>query len=108
MEFSKMRIPTISVDHCFLGSEEDENLAHSSPFLIMYDKDTEWISAIAVPSKATKPWITAYTVNVIKELGYDGVKICFKSDKAKELQQLFREVATARSAPTVPISTPTR
>ena len=64
MEFSKMSIPTISVDHCFLGSEEDENLAHGNPFLIMYDKDTEWISAIAVPSKATKPWITAYTVNM--------------------------------------------
>ena len=108
VEFSKGRIPTVCVDHCFLGSEEDQEYAHSSPFLVMYDKDTEWISAIAVPSKSTQPWAVAHTTNVLREPGYDGVKICFKSDKVKELQQLYREVPTARISPTMAISTPTR
>ena len=106
MEFSNLRIPTVSVDHCFQGTEEDEKHAHSNPCLIMYVKDAEWISAITAQSKAIKPCIVAHTNNVFRVLGCDGIKIAFKSDGAKELEHLRSEVSMARSLPTVPACLP--
>ena len=43
------------MDHCFLGSEKSEDMAHGNPFLILDDNQTEGIFAISVASKATKP-----------------------------------------------------
>ena len=34
-EFSRERIPTISVDYCFMGTAADDESAHSSPVLII-------------------------------------------------------------------------
>ena len=46
------------MDHCFLGSKDNEESAHENPFVVMYDNETEAIFAIAVSSKSTaKPWI---------------------------------------------------
>ena len=45
-------------------------MAHSNPFLVVYDNETEGIFAISVPSKATKPWVVEYVKSVIYELGY--------------------------------------
>ena len=56
-EFARERIPTISMDHCFLGSAEDEESAHAHPFLIIYDHDTEATHAIPVADKTAKPWL---------------------------------------------------
>ena len=44
-EFGRSRIPPISLDHCFMGSAEDEQSAHGSPILIIYDSDTARKSA---------------------------------------------------------------
>ena len=30
-EFPRRRMPTISMDHCFLGSEKSEDMAHGNP-----------------------------------------------------------------------------
>ena len=41
-EFGRGRVPTISLDHCFLGSKEGEDeSAHRNPFLAVYDNETE-------------------------------------------------------------------
>ena len=64
-EFPQGRIPTISLDHCFLGSERSEDSAHSNPFLIIYDNETEGVFAISVTSKATKPWVVEYVKSII-------------------------------------------
>ena len=46
------------MDHCFLGSKDNDESAHENPFLVLYDNETEAIFAIAVSSKSTaKPWI---------------------------------------------------
>ena len=82
-EFGRGRIPTLSMDHCFLGSSEDDESAHRNPFLVLYDNETEAIFATAVPSKQTKPWIVEYVKNIIYELGYGQVKIAIKSDRAR-------------------------
>ena len=82
-EFGQGRIPTLSFDHCFLGSKTDDESAHRNPFLVIYDNETEAIFAIAVPSKAVKPWIVEYVRNIIYELGYAEVKIAIKIDRAK-------------------------
>ena len=68
-EFSRERIPTISVDHCFMGTAADEESADSSPVLIIYDGETEAIYAVAVPEKSPKPWVVEYFHQVINELG---------------------------------------
>ena len=36
--------------------------------------------------KACKPWIVEYVFNLLKELGYSGVKVALKSDAAPELR----------------------
>ena len=76
-DFGRERIPTISLDHCFLGSATDEEgkKAHESPFLILFDSDTEAIYALAVAEKACKPWVVEFVSNVLVELGYSGVKV---------------------------------
>ena len=79
-----------------------------NPFLVLYDNETEAIFSIAVPSKAVKPWIVEFVKNVIHELGYGQLKISIKCDQARELQELRREVAATRTAPTVPIDVPVR
>ena len=107
-EFGRERIPTISMDHCFLGSAEDEGKAHSSPFLILFDSETEAIYAIAVSEKAVRPWVVDFVVNVLSELGYAGVMVAMKHDKAPELLDLRRQVSARRAAPTVPIDVPVR
>ena len=95
-EFPQGRNPTISIDHCFLGSEKSEDMAHGNPFLIFYDNQIEGIFAISVASKATKPWIVKSVKDIIYELGYGEIKICLKSDGARELHELRRAVAGLR------------
>ena len=87
-ELGRERIPTISLDHCFLGSADDAEgkKAHESPFLILFDSETEAIYALAVVEKSCKPWVVEYVSNVLSELGYSGVKVVLKSGAAPELR----------------------
>ena len=107
-EFGRGRIPTISFDHCSLGSQNDDESAPRSPFFILYDNETEGIFAVAVASKATKPWIVKFVKKVLYELGYGELKIAIKCDQAKELQELRRAVANSRTSPTAPMDVPVR
>ena len=63
-ERRKSGIPTISYDHCFLGSEQNESSAHETPWLVCYDDESEAITVIAVPSKSPEPWICQYEKSV--------------------------------------------
>ena len=107
-EFARERIPTISMDHCFLGSARDEESAHSHPYLILYDGDTEAVYAIPVEDKTASTWLVELVTNIITELGYGGIKIAVKIDGAKDLRELRKGVTAKRSAPTVPLDVPTR
>jgi hypothetical protein len=91
-----------------LGIKDDDESAHRKPFLILYHNETEGIFAVAVASKATKPWIVEFVKNILYELGYGQLKIAIKCDGAKELQELRRAVANSRESPTVPIDVPAR
>ena len=107
-EFGRERIPTDSLDHCFLGSadDDDDKKAHGSPFLVLYDCETEAVYAIAAADKACKPWILEYACNLLKELGYSGIKVALKSDAAPALRGLKKLVAAKRSCATVPMGFP--
>ena len=107
-EFGRERIPTLSMDHCFLGTAGDEEKALTNPFLILVDSETEAIFAIAVPDKAPRPWIVEYVVGILNDLGYVGMKIAIKHDQAAELRELRRQISVRRSVPTVPIDVPVR
>ena len=107
-EFGRGRVPTISIDHCFLGSNETDESAHRNPFLAVYDNEKEAIFAVAVASKSTKPWIIDFVKNILYELGYGQLKISIKCDGARELQELRRAIGNSREAPTVPIDVPAR
>lgn len=45
----------MSLDHCFLGSEEET--ASHNPFLAMYDSSSKTLFVIAVSSEEYKEWI---------------------------------------------------
>ena len=107
-EFGKSRVPTISFDHCFMGTKEDDESAHSSPFLVMFDDESEAIHCTAVSSKSATPWIIEHVSANIRDLGYDKVKIAVKIDGAKDLQDLRREIAARRTPPTVYLDVPAR
>jgi hypothetical protein len=107
-EFARSGAPTISMDHCFLGSEADEGSAHENPYLIIFDNASEAIYAVAVASKSVEEWIVEYVVRVIGELGYGGTRVAIKVDNAMELQDLRRQVSARRAAPTVPLNAPVR
>ena len=100
------RVPTISLDHWFLGSEEEA--ASGNPFLIVFDDHSESLYAVAVATKEYEDWLAEYVKAIIDELGYSGVRIVIKHDNAKELVRLRSEVAARRTAPTVPIDTPVK
>ena len=91
-----------------MGPAADEESAHSSPVLIVYDGDMDAIYAVAVSEKSPRPWLVEYVHQVINELGYGGIKIAVKCDKAPDLQLLRRQVSARRSAATVPIDVETR
>ena len=98
------RVPTISLDHCFLGSEEEA--AAGNPFLIIYDDHSESLFAVALASKEYHDWLAELVKSIIDELGYAGVRIVIKHDNAQELIKLRSEVTARRSAPTVPMESP--
>ena len=99
-------MPTISLDHCFLGSEEEA--AAGNPFLVIFDDHSESLYAIALASKEYEDWLAEYVKAIIDELGYGGIRIAMKHDNAKELLRLRTEVTMRRSAPTVPINSPVK
>ena len=105
-EFAKDRVPTISIDHCFMGDEE--GAAKDHPVLVIYDNQSGSIYAIALESKAMKPWIIRYVYGLICEMGYAGTRIAIKCDGAPELKALRQGIANLRSAPTVPLDTPVK
>ena len=107
-EFARSGTPTVSIDHCCLGSEVDEESAHSSPYLIVFDNASEALYALAVPDKACHAWVVEYVYKIVDELGYGGTRIALKSDNAKELMEIRRHVSAKRSAPTVPLHSPVR
>ena len=109
-EFGRARPPTISMDHCFLGSADgaEGKKAHESPFLILFDSEIEAMCALAFAEKACKPWAVEYVFNVLGELGYSGVKEALKSDAAPDLCELKKLVAAKRSSPIVPLEVPFR
>ena len=107
-EFARSGVPTISLDHCFLGSEGDEDSAHSSPYLVLYDSASEALYAVAVKDKTAQLWVVEYVTRVINELGYGSTRIALKIDRALELQDLRKLVAARRAAPTVPLDVPVR
>ena len=62
------RVPTLSIDHCFLGSEEEA--AAANPFLIAYDGYSGALFALAVALKECEDWLADYLKAVLDELGY--------------------------------------
>ena len=82
--------------------------AHSNPFLIIFDSNTEAIYCIPVASKAASDWDVYFAKAILDELGYENVKVCIKCDQAPELLKLRSELGKLRDAPTVPIDVPAR
>ena len=101
------------MDHCCLGSEDagpdgEAVPALKKPFLIMYDVDSEAIYCLLGASKAVNEYVVYCVKSVIDELGYNEVRIAFKSDAAPELLQTREQVRNLRSAPTTPINVPVK
>ena len=101
-------VPTISVDHCFLGSERDTEETPERPFLILHDSRSESLYCIPVQSKETTEWVVLCVKAIVDELGYAGLRIGFKSDNARELLALRRRLSELRTAEAVPIQVPVR
>ena len=101
-------MPTISLDHCFLGSEEQGPDGAAVPalenlFLRVYDAESEAIYCLPVKSEAVTDYVV-YCVKSVIELGYSVVRIALKNDAAPQLQQIREQVWNLRTAPTTPTS----
>lgn len=107
-EFQRDRVPTISLDHCFIGEQDEEGGMAEFAWLIMYDSNTEALFALPTGTKEAKEWVIVCIKNLIDQLGYSGVRIGMKSDNAKELLAIRRGVSQLREAPTTPIEVPVR
>ena len=70
------RVPTLSIDHGFLGSEEEA--AAANPFLIAYDGCTGALFAVAVATKEHEDWLADYLKAALDELGYGGCRVAIK------------------------------
>ena len=80
------RVPTISLDHCFLGSEKEA--AAGTTLLMIYDDHSESLFAVALASKESHDWLAELVKSIIDELGFAGVRIVIKHDNAQELIKL--------------------
>ena len=109
-EFQEDRVPTISLDHCFLGEYSGEKEERKAEFawLIAYDSNSEAFFALPTGTKEAKEWVIVCLAAFIDKLGYSGVRVGLKSDNAKELLAIKTGVALLRTAPTTPISVPVR
>ena len=101
-------MPTVSADHCFIGSEESEESVHASPCLVFFDHASEVLYAVAVSDKTAQPSLVEYAARVIERFGDGGLTLVTTTDIARDLQDLRRQVSAKRSAPTVPLNVPAR
>ena len=85
-DFGRGRIPTLSMDRCFLGTLSNEEPAREHPLLVIYDNESEAIFAIAAASRSTKESIVEFVKKVLHELGYSELKVVINCDGARELQ----------------------
>ena len=103
LEFSKGRLPTISLNHCFFGPEDQGPDGEAAPvledpFRIMYDADLEAIYCLPIESKAVTHYVVYCVKSIIDELGYSEVRIAFESGAAPELKQIREQVQDFRTA----------
>ena len=80
------RVPTISLDNSFLGSEKEA--AAGTNLLMIYDDHSESLFAVALASKESHDWLAELVKSIIDELGFAGVRIVIKHDNAQELIKL--------------------
>ena len=81
-------MPTISLDHCFPGTEDaGPNCAAVSaldkPFLFMYDPDLEAIYCLPLASKAVTDYVVYFVKSVIDELGYSDVRMHLRATQRR-------------------------
>ena len=64
-------IPTVSMDYCFMGKDEDES---TMPILVLRDHGTKKTFSHVVPSKGTKhPYVCKQCVHDLDTLGYSNI-----------------------------------
>ena len=107
-EFQQDRVPTISMDHCFVGEADQEGRLAGFAWLIVFDSNTEALFALPTGTKEVKEWIIVCVKSLIDQLGYGGMRVGIKNDNAPELLALRRGVIQLRDAPTTPIDVPVR
>ena len=66
-----------------LNDEEEEVSASSKPFLVIHDADSEAIYCIQMRTKEAKRWVIVIVNAILRDLGYDGVKIPITCDGAR-------------------------
>ena len=109
MEEIAERGPQISADYGFLGADgevEDESEKKGlTPILVMKDRGSTAVMAMAVPKKGEDPeWIPQRCARWIDDLGYG--KIALKTDQEPSIRAWARAVAQKRTADTVPEVSP--
>ena len=97
---------TISVDYCFMVSEEVEE--DMIPVLIAYDDSKKCMWALAVDSKGANEIAVKWMCDKLDSTGYRGVKITVKSYQEPSILAFKRAVAARRVAETALIESPIR
>ena len=91
------RIPAISADYCFLGSEEDESQA---PVWVMTDHETKAVFAYVCESKGSESkGLVDQVVEDINKLGH--TKVILKTDQEPAIRDVQRAVRDKRRQATI-------
>ena len=97
---------TISLDYCFMGTENDPD--ELMPVLVMHDDSLELIWALPVESKGPTKYVVDWCTRKLDEAGYRGQRISLKSDEEPAIMALKRAIAAERSGPSALIASPVR
>ena len=96
-EMNEGDVPTISMDYCFLTSDDGGD--ESDPkVLVVHDDKTQAMWALAVRAKGSAPEVAAWVVHKIEEAGYRGMPISLKTDQEESIMALKRSIAVRRES----------
>ena len=97
---------TISLDYCFMTSEEAEQDMRA--ILVMFDHSKQGLWALPVIRKGPQEEVVKWIANKLEESGYAGVQVTLKSDQEPAMISLKQAVAVKRKAETPLIESPVR
>ena len=97
---------TISMDYCFLTSQDD--IESDPKILVMHDDKLETLWALCVQAKGEHAEVVTWVVQKLDEAGYRGKDITINTIQETSVMAFKRAIAARREGVTTPIESKVR